>query len=89
MCVLQDESGYRWPRDDHPISRQPEYRYFIRLCSSAMHRLGLLRAFLVCYETSLWSRAVKWQGCGKGHLLEKKTIVEKWFLVVLFEIKIK
>ncbi|XP_009325882.1 PREDICTED: periphilin-1 isoform X2 [Pygoscelis adeliae] len=21
-----DESGYRWPRDDHPISRQPEYR---------------------------------------------------------------
>ncbi|NWI18206.1 PPHLN protein, partial [Crypturellus soui] len=21
-----DESGYRWPRDDHSISRQPEYR---------------------------------------------------------------
>ncbi|KAM6094407.1 periphilin-1 isoform 2-T3 [Chlamydotis macqueenii] len=21
-----DESGYRWPRDDHPISRQSEYR---------------------------------------------------------------
>ncbi|NXK79850.1 PPHLN protein, partial [Amazona guildingii] len=21
-----DESGYRWPRDDHPLSRQPEYR---------------------------------------------------------------
>ncbi|XP_053910838.1 periphilin-1 isoform X4 [Cuculus canorus] len=21
-----NESGYRWPRDDHPISRQPEYR---------------------------------------------------------------
>ncbi|NXJ62892.1 PPHLN protein, partial [Rostratula benghalensis] len=21
-----DESGYRWSRDDHPISRQPEYR---------------------------------------------------------------
>ncbi|XP_069658306.1 periphilin-1 isoform X2 [Haliaeetus albicilla] len=24
--VRKDESGYRWPRDDHPISRQPEYR---------------------------------------------------------------
>ncbi|KAM6146581.1 periphilin-1 isoform 4-T4 [Phoenicopterus ruber ruber] len=24
--VHKDESGYRWPRDDHPISRQPEYR---------------------------------------------------------------
>uniref|UniRef100_A0A8C6Z216 Periphilin 1 n=1 Tax=Nothoprocta perdicaria TaxID=30464 RepID=A0A8C6Z216_NOTPE len=22
----KDESGYRWPRDDHSISRQPEYR---------------------------------------------------------------
>ncbi|XP_062468354.1 periphilin-1 isoform X2 [Pezoporus occidentalis] len=21
-----DESGYRWPRDDHPLSRHPEYR---------------------------------------------------------------
>ncbi|NXP53918.1 PPHLN protein, partial [Heliornis fulica] len=21
-----DESGHRWPRDDHPVSRQPEYR---------------------------------------------------------------
>ncbi|XP_014819729.1 PREDICTED: periphilin-1 isoform X2 [Calidris pugnax] len=24
--VRKDESGYRWSRDDHPISRQPEYR---------------------------------------------------------------
>ncbi|XP_068525498.1 periphilin-1 isoform X2 [Anas acuta] len=24
--VHKDESGYRWPRDDHSISRQPEYR---------------------------------------------------------------
>ncbi|XP_012984228.2 periphilin-1 isoform X1 [Melopsittacus undulatus] len=24
--VRKDESGYRWPRDDHPLSRQPEYR---------------------------------------------------------------
>ncbi|KAM6094408.1 periphilin-1 isoform 3-T4 [Chlamydotis macqueenii] len=24
--VRKDESGYRWPRDDHPISRQSEYR---------------------------------------------------------------
>ncbi|XP_025973524.1 periphilin-1 isoform X1 [Dromaius novaehollandiae] len=24
--VRKDESGYRWPREDHPISRQPEYR---------------------------------------------------------------
>ncbi|XP_075284897.1 periphilin-1 isoform X2 [Opisthocomus hoazin] len=24
--VRKDESGYRWPRDDHPMSRQPEYR---------------------------------------------------------------
>ncbi|XP_010219548.1 PREDICTED: periphilin-1 [Tinamus guttatus] len=24
--VRKDKSGYRWPRDDHSISRQPEYR---------------------------------------------------------------
>ncbi|XP_050180450.1 periphilin-1 isoform X2 [Myiozetetes cayanensis] len=24
--VRKDESGYRWARDDHPTSRQPEYR---------------------------------------------------------------
>ncbi|KAM9388453.1 periphilin-1 [Phaethornis superciliosus] len=24
--VRKDESGYRWPRDDHPISRQHDYR---------------------------------------------------------------
>ncbi|XP_065488401.1 periphilin-1 isoform X1 [Caloenas nicobarica] len=24
--VRKDESGYRWPRDDHPGSRHPEYR---------------------------------------------------------------
>ncbi|KFV17123.1 Periphilin-1, partial [Tauraco erythrolophus] len=24
--VRKDESGYRWPRDDHSISRHPEYR---------------------------------------------------------------
>ncbi|XP_075600967.1 periphilin-1 isoform X3 [Balearica regulorum gibbericeps] len=24
--VRKDDSGYRWPRDDHSISRQPEYR---------------------------------------------------------------
>ncbi|XP_069707947.1 periphilin-1 isoform X4 [Phaenicophaeus curvirostris] len=24
--VRKNESGYRWPRDDHPLSRQPEYR---------------------------------------------------------------
>ncbi|NWX89619.1 PPHLN protein, partial [Nothoprocta ornata] len=26
----KDESGYRWPRDDHSLNRQPEYRYVIR-----------------------------------------------------------
>ncbi|KAM6291543.1 periphilin-1 isoform 2-T2 [Porphyrio hochstetteri] len=24
--VRKDDSGYRWPRDDHPVSRQPDYR---------------------------------------------------------------
>ncbi|KAM6321144.1 periphilin-1 isoform 3-T3 [Aegotheles albertisi] len=24
--VRKDDSGYRWPRDDHPVSRQHEYR---------------------------------------------------------------
>lgn len=38
LYVLQDESGYRWPRDDHPMNRQTEYRYYIKLHSNAMHR---------------------------------------------------
>uniref|UniRef100_A0A8C9F9B4 Uncharacterized protein n=1 Tax=Pavo cristatus TaxID=9049 RepID=A0A8C9F9B4_PAVCR len=33
-----DESGYRWPRDDHPMNRQTEYRYYIKLHSNAMDR---------------------------------------------------
>jgi len=54
MYVLQDESGYRWPRDDHPMSRQPEYRYFIRLYGSAIHRLQLFRAFFFGIKTGIW-----------------------------------
>ncbi|OXB76720.1 UNVERIFIED_CONTAM: hypothetical protein H355_000268 [Colinus virginianus] len=36
--VHKDESGYRWPRDDYPMNRQTEYRYFIKLHSNAMYR---------------------------------------------------
>lgn len=64
MYVLQDESGYRWARDDHPT--RPEYRYFLMLvvpcigCEYLGH-FTLLSKQLVEQDSEI---------TGKGHLLK-------------------